>query len=92
MRGSMNVYRAALKASRTYSMVRNKCPFLMRSILLDLLRIEGMSEVEIAFGAGVSVETVRCLLHRRQAKLPEKDFLAILDFFSLLFYRQRKNK
>lgn len=92
MKGAVNVYRAAVRASRTYYRVRKECPGLIRTILLDLLRVEGMSEVEIAFGAGISVERVREVLYSRKYQLAEQDFMAILDFFSRLFYRHHKRR
>jgi len=56
-------------------------------MMQDLMRIDGFSEVDIAFGSGVSIETVRECLFGRQPMLDQRSFLALLAFFSRFFCR-----
>lgn len=83
------VYRAGIRASKTYYLVKHECPGLFRAMMQDLMRIDGFTEVDIAFGAGVSIETVRACLYGQACVLEQGTFYALLDFFTRLFYRHR---
>lgn len=75
--------------SKTYYVARHECPGLFKAMMQDLMRIDGFSEVDIAFGSGVSIEIVRECLFGRQPILDQRSFLALLSFFSRFFCRNR---
>jgi len=77
------------KPVKTYHYIKYQCPEIVSMMLQDLLHVEGFTEVDIAYGANLSIETVRKYLFKRHTDVAPKDLMALLDFFSRLFYRHK---
>ena len=60
-------------------------PRLAGDLLADLLKVEGYSEVEIAFGSGTPLEVVRAIANNDFRQLRHEYLLNLLGFYTRVF-------
>ena len=60
-------------------------PRLAGDLLADLLKVEGYSEVEIAFGSGTPLEVIRAIANNDFRQLRHEYLLNLLGFYTRVF-------
>jgi CRISPR/Cas system CSM-associated protein Csm5 (group 7 of RAMP superfamily) len=69
----------------SYQNIIHKYPRLIHSLLTDLLKIEGYSEVAIGFGTGINLDTIRKITNNNLKRIPKRVFFDILGLYARVF-------
>jgi hypothetical protein len=69
----------------SYQNINNKYPRLIHSLLTDLLKVEGYSEVTVGFGTGTNLDIIRKISNNHIKKIPKRAFFGILGLYARVF-------
>ncbi len=73
------------RLSDVYSKLLKRYPRIMQDLIIDLLQIDGYSEIEIAFGAKIPLDVVRKLSINCAEHVNREYFLSILELYARVF-------
>ena len=78
---------AAAKAVRlnAFKNITSLYPKLVRDLFTDLMKIDGYSENEIAFGSGTPIEIIRAIANNDYHQLQHEHLLKLLNFYTRVF-------
>lgn len=68
-----------------YQRLSRRYPSFVQEMIQDLLKVEGYSDVEIAFGAKISLDIIRRLSLSQPVLVDKKIFLAVFKLYSCVF-------
>lgn len=69
----------------TFTIIKKKYPELIQCLLYDLLRVEGYSETEIAFGLNIPLYVIREIVDGNFTNTSREIFLAIVHLYARVF-------
>ncbi len=75
----------ANRLSDVYSKLLRRYPRIIQDLLEDLLKIDGYSEIEIAFGANIPLDVIRQLSINCAGHVSREYFLSILELYARVF-------
>ena len=73
------------RLSDVYSKLLKRYPRIVQDLIEDLLKIEGYSEIEIAFGAKIPLDITLKLLLNGTEYINREHFLSILELYARVF-------
>ena len=73
------------KFTATYRTINRDFPRLSHLMLRDLMRIDGYSDIEIGFGAGVGLDDIRKIATGNTCGISKKTFLRLLGLYAKVF-------